>query len=161
MFSLSKLFWQWFFFTHIFFPKLNVYTADSYYAVYGKKCRQRTATHVQGKSHNYVETKWAHSGWSCLPSEVSRPPGFHGNGMMHIKPCSNCHSVRGEVHAGQHVGRSKPHTSIVGGWAPWAVILEVCLYWCKGWSIRWEVNLMKNIIYIFHLLATTVIRLQS
>ena len=45
-----------------------------------------TATHVQGKSRNYVESIWSQSGQSCLPSESSRPTGCHGNAMMPINP---------------------------------------------------------------------------
>jgi len=44
-------------------------------------------THVQGKSHPSVESRWAQRRWSCLPSEKFRPSGCPGNGKLPTKPC--------------------------------------------------------------------------
>jgi len=44
-------------------------------------------THVQGKIHPFVESRWAQRRWSCLPSEKFRPNSCHGNGMLPTKLC--------------------------------------------------------------------------
>ena len=55
-----------------------------------------TATHVQGISRHHVESKWAQSGWSCLPSERTMPTGCHGNGMMPMEPFNLCAAMSDE-----------------------------------------------------------------
>ena len=71
----------------------------------------------------------------------------------------NSLSVRGEGRDGPHVGCSLPHTSRHERSAPWAVVLEVCWYWCKAWSIRWVVQFDRRYYLHFNLIATTLIRL--
>ena len=63
-------------FTHIFSFQLIDYTVDSWDAGF-KKLWPWTATHVQGKSHNYVGSRWAQNVQSSLPSEYSRPISWH------------------------------------------------------------------------------------
>ena len=84
-FYISRIFWKWVFFTHIF----SFQTESNYvwflYAVFETKCWPWSAIHVQRKGHNFIESRWAQSGWSCLPSESSRPSDCHGTGMMPIE----------------------------------------------------------------------------
>ena len=76
-----------FFHSHIFFPTDSLY-CGYLVAVLEKKCLTWTATHVQGKSH-YLCSKQLGPEWqNCLPSESSRPTGFHSNCMMPNEPCS-------------------------------------------------------------------------
>ena len=56
--------------------------------------------------------------------------------MMPIEPCGPTATLRWELGVGRHVGSSHPHTSRVGWWETWVVVLEVCWYWSKGCSIR-------------------------
>ena len=73
-----------FFQSHIFFPNGIV---D---CVFLGSCSGTTVvslTHVQGKSHPSVESRWAQRRQSCLPSEKVRPNGCHGNGMLPTKHC--------------------------------------------------------------------------
>ena len=58
-------------------------------------------------------------------------------------------SVRGVRPDGTQVVSSHPNTSRDVRWAPWASALEVCWYWCKGWSIWWVVEFDKQ--YYLHL----------
>ena len=53
-------------------------------------------THVQGKSHPSVESRWAQRRRSCLPSEKFRPSGCHGNGMLPTKHCDTTEHLREE-----------------------------------------------------------------
>ena len=43
--------------------------------------------HMLADIHHYAEDIWVPSGWSCLPSERSKPTGCHGNDIILIKPC--------------------------------------------------------------------------
>ena len=40
-----------------------------------------------------LESRWALSGQSCLPSEAFRPPGCNGSCMMPIAPCNTTSSL--------------------------------------------------------------------
>ena len=69
---------------HIFFPHEIV---DCVFLGCSSGTTVLSLTHVQGKSHPSVESRWAQRRWSCLPSEKFRPNGCHGNGMLPTKPC--------------------------------------------------------------------------
>ena len=57
---------------------------------------------------------------------------------------TTCHTVWWELCVGWYVGISHPHTTRVGQWATWAVVMEVCWYWWNGWSITWQVHFYKK-----------------
>ena len=107
--------------------------------------------HFQGKGHNHVEIRWGQRQWSCFPSERSRQAVFHGNYMMPINPFGITTTLWDDrcVLGSKQVGISQLHTSTIGRWTPWAVVLEVCWWWCKLWSIRWVVYFDKK--YCLHL----------
>ena len=80
-------------------------------------------------------------GWVELPSlwkvlDKWLPWKWHD---AHGAMWHNSLSVGVEGHYCPHVGRSHPHTMRVVLWAHWTVVLEVCCYWHKGWSIRYLV----------------------
>ena len=76
--------------SHIFFPNEIV---DCVFL--GSSCGTTvlSLTHVQGKSHPSVESRWAQRRWSCIPSEKVRPNGCHGNGMLRTKYCDTTHPL--------------------------------------------------------------------
>ena len=56
--------------SHIFFPNGIV---DCVFLGSSSGTTVLSLTHVQGKSHPSVESRWAQRRWSCLPSENSGP----------------------------------------------------------------------------------------
>ena len=78
--------------------------------------------------------------------------------MMPIEPYVKTASLWEEWHDGLNVGRSHPHISRVCHWAPSAVVLEVCGYWCKWDQSGGWYNLMNSIISNISLMASTLIR---
>ena len=56
--------------SHIFFPNEIV---DCVFLGCSSGTSVLSLTHVQGKSHPSVESRWAQRRWSCLPSENSGP----------------------------------------------------------------------------------------
>ena len=125
-----------------------------------KKCWPWTATHVQGKSHHYVESRWAQNGWSWFPPERSRPSGCHGNAMTPIEPCDTTASLWEERCL---LGPTwETLTLTPWGLDNWHTELLFLSYadtdvkddLSGGWY-----NLMENIISIFSLMATPLISL--
>ena len=78
---------------HIFFPNEVV---DCVFLGSSSGTTVLSLTHVQGKSHPSVESRWAQRRWSCLPSEKFRPNGCHGNGMLPTKHCDTTEHLREE-----------------------------------------------------------------
>ena len=70
--------------SQFFFPNEFINSWDE---VIEKQHWPRSATHVQRKSHHYVENRWAQSGQSYLPSDRSRPTGCQDNGRTPMEPC--------------------------------------------------------------------------
>ena len=93
LFSVSKLCEKWVFFTNIFPSQMRFYTVDSWDAVFEKPRWPWSATHIQGQSHHYVESRWAESRQSWVPSDRSRSTACHGNGLTPINPCDKTASL--------------------------------------------------------------------
>ena len=72
---LFRLRGEWDFFHSIFFPNEIV---DCVFLGSSSGTTVLSLTHVQGKSHPCVESRWAQRRWSCLASEKIRPSGCHG-----------------------------------------------------------------------------------
>ena len=49
--------------------------------------------HMVADSHCYIEDIWVPSGRRCLPSEMSRPTGCHGNDIIPLDPCEKTASL--------------------------------------------------------------------
>ena len=121
-----------------------------------------TSTHVQEKNHNYVERRWAQSGWSFHPSESSRPTGFHSKWIMPIEPCVSTASLGDERCC--WISNWEEPTRIPRGlddrqpelFVPRYVYTIPNAVPSNGLYI-W----MKSMISIFSLMATTLINLLS
>ena len=65
---------------------MRFYTVYSW-EVLEKQHKPWNVTHIRGKSHHYVERRWARSGQSCFSSVRSVSTSCLSNGLTPIKPC--------------------------------------------------------------------------
>ena len=125
------------------------------------KCWPWTAIHVQGNSHNSIESMWTQSGGNCLPSESSSPSGCYGNGVMSTEPCVTTATLWDERCV---LGsRLEDLTLIPRGFVNEQTGLKASRYFdtdLKAVPWDWWYYWMKN-ISIFQLKATTLISLPS
>lgn len=126
--------------TNIYFL-LSVYNMDYWDTGFEKRnCGPWTATHIHGKSHQLVKSRWSQIGQNCLPSEKNRPAVCHGIGMTPIETCSWTLTLGDE----RCMLRGMLEDCILTPWKIDDIHLEDysggMLMQSKGWYTRWVVK---------------------